>query len=215
MREQFNAELEVLHTHLVKMGVIVEDMVGKSILALKEKNHNLAREIIELDDKVDDLEDKIEQKCVELIALYQPVAKDLRRITSTLKIITDLERMGDYVEDIAEIVIGMDEKEFVKPLVNLPQMTKNVQLMIHDSLDSFVNEDMEMAKEVAKKDDEIDGIYEKMYEELLSILITKQSEKKQIIELLLIGRYLERIADHNTNICERIIYMVSGERVQY
>lgn len=215
MREQFNTELKVLHTHLVKMGVLVEDMIEKSILALKDKDHDLARGIIELDNKVDDLEDQIEQKCVELIALYQPVANDLRRITSTLKIITDLERMGDYVKDIAEIILGMDQREFVKPLVNIPQMTKKVQKMIHDSLDSFVNEDLESAKEVAKRDDEIDDIYERMYEELLSILVTKQSEKQQIIELLLIGRYLERIADHNTNICERIVYMINGERVQY
>jgi len=215
MRKQFNKELEILHGHLIKMGVIVESMIEKSLIALDERNINLAKEIIELDIKVDELEDLIELKCVELIARYQPVAKDLRRITSTLKIITDLERMGDYGVDIAEIIIDMDEGELVKPLSDLPEMAYSIKSMIHSSLDSFVNEDVKLAVKIAQKDDYIDGLYQKVYTDLLNIYDIKKNQQKQIIELLLIGRYLERIADHNTNICERIIYMVKGEKVQY
>lgn len=215
MRKHFDNELEYLNDSLLKMGVMVEEMIDISIQSLLKQDVDLADKVIELDDKVDDMEIKIEKKCLELIALQQPMAKDLRDISAILKIITDLERIGDHGVNIAKVTKRLANEEYIKPLIDIPRMADISKDMIRKSLDSFVKKDESLAREVAKMDDEIDDIYEEIYLELLEMLTENKDIMTQVINLLFIGRYIERIADHTTNICERIIYMVSGVRVEY
>ncbi|MBS4540101.1 phosphate signaling complex protein PhoU [Clostridium sp. D2Q-11] len=215
MRKYFDKELENLHDSLLKMGVMVEEMIDISIDSLLKQDDVLADKVIELDDRVDEMEIKIEKKCLELIALQQPMAKDLRDISAILKIITDLERIGDHGVNIAKVTKKLSKEDYIKPLIDIPRMANISKKMIRKSLDSFVKKDIELAKEAAKMDDEIDDIYEKIYLELLEMLTQNKEIMTQVVNLLFIGRYIERIADHTTNICERIIYMVSGIRVEY
>lgn len=213
MRNRFEIEMEELELELIKMGNMGEVMLKKLFEALETRNLDLAKEIITMDKDIDEYEISIEKKCLGLIALQQPIAIDLRKIGSILKIITDIERVGDYVVNIAEILVDFGGEEYIKPLVDLPKMILIVEEMLKKSLDSFIKLDDKLAIETAKRDDEIDGLYERIYEELLEMV--NKENKKQIINLLLMGRYLERAADHITNICERNIYIVTGERMYF
>lgn len=213
MRSRFEIEMESLELDLVKMGNVAEMMLRKLLAALETKNVDLAKEIVELDNAIDNYEIKIEKNCLSLIALQQPIAKDLRKIGSILKIITDIERVGDYVVNIAKILIDFSGQDYVKPLVDIPKMIIIVEDMLKNSLDSFVKSDENLAISTAKMDDQVDALYVLIYDELLE-KVTKDN-KSQVISLLLIGRYLERAADHITNICERNIYIVTGERLYF
>ncbi|MBS4535428.1 phosphate signaling complex protein PhoU [Clostridium sp. D2Q-14] len=215
MRKYFDIELERLNDLLLKMGVMVEELIDISIDSLLKQDEVLADKVINLDIEIDKMEIKIEKKCIELIALQQPKAKDLREISTILKIITDLERIGDNGVNIAKITKRLSNEIYIKPLIDIPHMANISKEMLRKSLDSFVKKDEELAREVAKMDDIVDDIYETIYIELLDILIEDKSKMKQIVDLLFIGRYIERISDHTTNICERIIYMISGNRVNY
>jgi phosphate transport system protein len=212
MREAFEQQLRELKESLLKMGAMVENAIELSLKALVEQDIELAEKVIEIDDKIDLIEVEIENKCLELIALQQPKARDLRRISTILKIITDLERIGDHGVNIAQVTKKIGKEKFIKPLIDIPKMADIVRTMIRKSLNSFVDEDVELAKEVALMDDQVDDIYEDIYVELLEMLSENKAIMKQVVHLLLIGRYLERIGDHTTNICERIIYMVTGKR---
>ncbi|EOD01470.1 phosphate signaling complex protein PhoU [Caldisalinibacter kiritimatiensis] len=215
MREAFEQQLKELEKSLLKMGAMVEDAIDLALKALVNQDLEMADKVIELDDKIDIIEVQIEQKCLELIALQQPKAIDLRRISTVLKIITDLERIGDHGVNIANITKKIGKEKFIKPLIDIPKMADVARSMVKKSLDSFVNEDLELANEVAEMDDIVDDIYEDIYVELLQMLTEDKTIMEQVMHLLLIGRYLERIGDHTTNICERIHYMVTGERVVY
>lgn len=215
MRKQFEKDMRDLKDSLLKMGVMVEEVIEISIKSLLDQDIQLADKVIELDDKVDVMEKKIEEKCLELIVLQQPRAIDLREISSVLKIITDLERIGDHGVNIAKVTKKIGNEKFIKPLIDLPKMADIAKKMMRKSLDSFVNKDVELAKEVAEMDDLIDDIYEDIYTELLEMLSNDKEIMSQVTNLLFIGRYIERIGDHTTNICERIIYMISGDRVEY
>ncbi|RKD34287.1 phosphate signaling complex protein PhoU [Thermohalobacter berrensis] len=215
MRKHFHEELKNLHQSLLKMGAMVEDVIDTAITSLIEQDLAKADEVIIKDDKVDEMEIYIEKKCLELLALQQPLAKDLRQISGILKIITDLERIGDHGVNIARVTRKIGKEKFVKPLIDIPKMADIAKEMVKKSLDSFINEDVELAKEVAKMDDLVDDIYEDIYIELLEMLSENKKIMQQVVNLLFIGRYLERIADHTTNICERIVYMATGERVEY
>jgi len=169
-----------------------------------------------MDKKIDELEIIIEKKCINLIALQQPLAKDLREIAAILKIITDLERIGDLAVNIARMSLKYSKEEFIKPLIDLPKMESLIKQMIRESLDSFVNRDPELARKTAIMDDQVDEYYEKIYTELLEILATRHEIKREkVVELLFVGRYLERMADHVTNICERVVFMTEGKREYY
>lgn len=215
MREKFDNQIGELRTLVLDMGNMVEDIISKSLTALINKDIKLADEIISLDDQVDVMEMNIENKCLNLIALQQPRAKDLRCISTALKIITDLERIGDYGVNIAKIIKEIGSDEFIKPLVDIPKMGNIATKMIRGCLDSYIKESKEQAVETALMDDEMDRLYNYIYVELLDMLSNDKRIIKQTTELLFIGRYLERIGDHITNICERIIYMINGERVKY
>jgi phosphate transport system protein len=164
-----------------------------------------------MDDEIDQLDLEIEQECIMLLALQQPLAKDLRTIASVLKIITDLERMGDNAVNIAEVTLEIGNEPIMKPLVDIPRMADIAREMIKMSLDAFVNEDVALAKKAAERDEEVDSLYETVITDIINIISEKKEFTKQGTKLMFIGRYLERIADHSTNICERTIYMITGE----
>lgn len=215
MRLALQRQMKEIEDMLLKMGAMVEEMLDLSIASLLERDMEMAKNIINMDEQVDELEILIESKSSMILATQNPLASDLRKITSIGKIITDLERIGDHCVNIAKITLEIGSDEFVKELIDIPEMTKVAKVMIRKCLDSYIAEDIELAKNIAMKDDIVDKLYEDVYNDLLNIIAEKGEVKKQVIQLLLVGRYLERIADHSTNICERVIYMVSGERVIY
>lgn len=215
MGKYFYNELDSLKSELVKMTSIVEEMAEVFIRNIDILNKKELLEGIEYDQKVDNLELEIEERCISIIALYQPVAKDLRRTATVLKMITDIERMGDYFADIFEIMLKIDEKIDAEVKLRLQHLGRLIKDMIHKSMDSFLAENVEIAEKTAIKDDEIDRLYRELYEDLLEQMIEISVLNHRTIDYLLIGRYLERIADHNTNICERVIYMVEGKKVKY
>ncbi len=214
MRNQFIAQLDELNIKLLKMGAMVQEIIEAATRALTAQDIGLAKQVYIMDDKIDELELEIETECMKLIALQQPMAKDLRVIGSILKIITDLERMGDHAVNIAKVTLEIGDEPFIKPLIDIPRMAKLTQDMVNKSLDAFVKSDIALAMEVAKDDDEVDLIYEKIYTELINKMIDNRQLVKQATNLIFIGRFLERIADHATNIGERVIYMVTGELQQ-
>ncbi|MCD5410250.1 MAG: phosphate signaling complex protein PhoU [Clostridiales bacterium] len=211
MRNVFEQQLQELNILLLKMGTMVQEIIECSVNALINQDLELAERIDSMDDKIDIMELKIEDKCMNLIVLQQPMAKDLRVIATILKIITDLERMGDHAVNISRVVFKIGNEPFVKPLIDIPKMAKLTQEMVHSSLNAFTSRDIELAKKIALDDDQIDDLYEQIYIELMKKMIQDKKIVEQATNLIFIGRYLERIADHSTNICERVIYMVTGE----
>ncbi len=214
MRSQFEEELKVLKIKLLKMGSMVQNIIEVSVQSLAKQDLDRARSVFELDDDIDGLELEIENQCMNLIALQQPIARDLRTIGTILKIITDLERMGDHAVNIAKVTLEIGEDKLIKPLIDIPKMARLTEDMVNKSLDAFMHEDIELAKELDQDDDQVDDLYEAIYLELIEMMLENPEIIKQATQLLFIGRYLERTADHATNIGERIIYMVTGERLK-
>ncbi len=214
MRSQFQEELKVLKIKLLKMGSMVQNIIEVSVQSLAKQDLDRARSVFELDDDIDALELEIEIQCMNLIALQQPIARDLRTIGTILKIITDLERMGDHAVNIAKVTLEIGEDKLIKPLIDIPKMARLTEDMVNKSLDAFMHEDIELAKELDADDDQVDDLYEAIYLELIEMMLENPEIIKQATQLLFIGRYLERTADHATNIGERIIYMVTGERLK-
>ncbi|KEI96990.1 PhoU family transcriptional regulator [Clostridium botulinum A2B7 92] len=213
MRKVFDEELLKLHNSILRMGSIVEKQINICIKALVEKDEKLADEVIKNDDVVDDLEKEIEDECIVLIAKEQPLATDLRKIFTTLKIVTDLERMADHAVDIAKIAKKIKGEKYVKPLIKIPKMADLVQNMIKESLDSYVNENKEGAYKACTLDDEIDHIYKTTFKESIDTMIERKESINQLTQFLFVCKYLERIADHATNICEWTIYLITGEHI--
>ena len=214
MREKFTNQLRELNLKMLKMGAMVEHIIDLSIEALVKRDLELAGKINKLDDEIDELELEIEIECMQILALQQPMAKDLRVIGTILKIITDLERMGDHAVNIAKTTIKIGNAPLIKPLIDIPRMSKLSQDMVSKSLDAFMKEDIELSRAIAAEDELVDKIYEDIYMELIGMMIEKPEIIEQATHLLFIGRFLERIVDHATNIGERVIYMVTGERVE-
>lgn len=211
MRRTFDEELSALKQRILKMGSLVETMLDKAVESLKIKDSDMAREVLVMEDEVDVLEKEIEHKCLQLIATQQPLAKDLRRIAAGFKIITDLERMADYCEDIAKTTLRLEGQPLIKPLIDIPRMSDLAQGMVKDALDCYVEENVELAYKMCQDDDMVDHIYSQIIRELLTYMMEDPHKISQATSLLFVGRYIERIADHATNIGERVIYMVTGE----
>jgi phosphate transport system protein len=212
-RKVFEANLEELHNDLLRMGSVVEKQIHDCIDALVTQNTEKAEKIMKDDDIVDTLESEIEDKAIKLIAMQQPLATDLRNIFTTTKIVTDLERMADHAVDIAKITLRLKDEKYIKQLIDIPRMAKIVELMIKDSLDAYVAGDVEKAYAVCKRDDEVDDIYKEVFKELLQLMLENPKTVNQATQFLFICKFLERIADHTTNICEWTIYLVTGEKV--
>lgn len=215
MRKGFHEQLKELENEMIKMGSIVEEAIYKSIKSLKDQDLELADEVMEEDDKIDDYEIELEEKTTQLIALQQPVAKDLRKIIVISKLATDLERIGDHASNIANMTKQIGDEPLIKPLIDIPRMTDIVTRRLRDSLEAFVNLDVEKAKEVAREDEEIDILDEQILRELITFMIEDPSKIQQATSLMFISRFLERIGDHSTNVCERVIYMATGERENF
>jgi phosphate transport system protein len=215
MRIGFDIKLKEVKDLILQMGDVVADEIEMVMVALLTQNMDMLEKVREMEAESDRLEHVIEEKCITLIALQQPLAKDLRMISAALKIVTDLERIGDHGVNIANVTEKLGSEPFIKPLVDLPKMASYVNKMIRGSLSSFVHEDVEEACRIAQMDDQVDALYEKIYMELLGMLAQDKEIMNQVINLLFVGRFLERIADHTTNICEASIYFVKGERVEF
>lgn len=214
-RNLFDRELESLHTNMIKMASLVEESIENTILALKKHDVELAKRIFHGDDQIDDLEKIIEKQCLDLIARQQPIAKDLRTISSALKIITDMERIADQASDIAEITIRMAPEKYIKPLVDIPKMAECAKTMVNKAIDAYIKQDVELARNVAASDDEVDDLFSKIILELTGIMKNNPSTVEQAINLIMIAKYLERMADHATNIGEWVIYNVTGAHYNY
>jgi phosphate transport system protein len=211
-RKNFQDELKHLSEDLLMMGNMVEQCIVKAVQALKEQDVALAQEVIDGDEKIDSIELVIEDRCLKLIAQQQPMAKDLRKIATALKIITDLERIADHACDIAKICVRIGDEPLIKPLVDIPRMAEMARTMVKTALDSFVEENVQLAYQVAKDDDEIDALYNQIFRELLTYMMEDPKNIRQATYLLFVSSYLERIGDHATNLGEWLIYMVTGER---
>lgn len=212
-RGSFDTGLQLLHDELVKMGSIVEKQIHGSIEALVTKDVQLAEKIIKNDDLVDNLQKEIEDKCIKLIATMQPLAKDLRVIFTTTKIVTDLERMADHAVDISKITKKLKDEKYIKELVDIPKMADMVQKMIRMSIDAYIDSNVDKAYEICKMDDEVDALYRKIFNELIGYMNSNSAFINQASQLLFICKYLERTADHVTNICEWTIYLITGNFV--
>ncbi|HEY3314336.1 MAG TPA: phosphate signaling complex protein PhoU [Bacillota bacterium] len=211
VRESFDRELQVLQKDLLKMGMVAEDMVHKSLQALANRDVALADAVMSMDDEVDRLNLEIESKCLRLIALQQPMAKDLRTIAAAMKIITDVERVGDYAVDIAKEAVKLADRPLFKPLIDIPKMAELVQKMLRESLEGFVTRDLNLIHQMIRDDDGVDHLFKSLFEELIQFMERDSSLVFQAVHLLMITRCLERIADHITNMGERVIYMETGE----
>jgi phosphate transport system protein len=212
IRSGFSNALAELQKDILKMGNVVEDMIIDAVKALADQDEALAQAVLVRDEIVDDLDSAIEDKCMKLIATQQPMGKDLRTIGTALKIIKDLERMADLACDIAKAAKRIANEPLIKPLIDIPRMAELAKVMVKKALDSYVREDVALAAEIAADDDQVDQLHNQIFRELLVIMMQDPKTINQATYLLFISRYLERIADHATNICEGVIFLVSGER---
>lgn len=213
-RKSFQQELNELQRDLIKMASLVERVIHDAVKSLAEKDLELAEKIVEGDDAIDQFNLSIEQKCLQLLALQQPMASDLRLIGTALKIITDLERMADHALNIAQITIRLGGEELIKPLVDIPRMAEIARKMVRAAIDAYVTGDAELAKEMIAWDDEVDDLRDQVFRELLVIMMEDPRTIRQATNLLLVSQHLERIADHATNFGGWIIYMVTGKRIE-
>lgn len=214
VRYEFEKELNELHRNLVKMGAIIEKQMDDMIKALLEQDVDLAREVIERDDVIDEMERVIEMSCILLIARQQPIASDLRDIASILKMITDLERIADHCEDISKYTIKLSQEQYVKPLVNTEKMAKKVKAMVSMVIDSAVRKDLTLAKKVIDLDDEVDDLFDYIVAELCDRMKENPSQVKQCTDFMFIAKYLERMGDHAGNIAGWITYNVTGKHYE-
>jgi phosphate transport system protein len=216
MERHFDEELKTLYKDILKMGVMAQEAIYKSIEALKNRDKQGAKQVIDADDMIDELELAIDEKCIDLIARHQPMAGDLRFITTGMKINAELERIADLALDISQRVLELIDKPILKPLIDIPKLSVVAQNMVRDAIDAFVKKDVELAKRVVLSDDEADKLKNLVQEELINDYMAKDaSTAPRAMPLLLIARHLERICDHATNIAEDVIYIVEGKIVKH
>lgn len=211
----FDEELRLLKDKVLKIGSLVEIAIRNSVRSLVERDSNLARKVIENDHRINALDVEIDEECIRLIALRQPKAKDLRFITTAMKITTDLERIGDLAENIAERAIELNKEPMLKPYIDIPWMAEIAEGMVRDALDSFVMECSSLPYEVIKRDDEVDNLNAQVFNELLFYMIQDPNTVTRAIKINYVSKYLERIADHATNIAEMVIYMWEGKIIRH
>jgi len=210
MRRNFDAQLLQLNNSLVEMGKMVEKAIAEANKALMEQDVELAQRIIDSDDEIDHKEKDIEAQCLRLIMQQQPVAKDLRLVSSIMEISTDLERIGDHAEDISELTLLIAGKQFIKKLVHIPKMAAETIKMVSESIDAFINKDIEHANEIIARDDVIDDLFDTIKAELIELIKENGENGDQAIDLVMIAKYFERIGDHATNIAEWVIFSITG-----
>ena len=210
-RAAYERELQQLRDDVVRMGEQAGEAIHRSVEALRTRDIPAAERVIAEDDAIDALHMSLEERCMRLLATQQPMARDLRAIAAVFAITIDLERMADHAEGISRAVKRLGEEPPVKALVDIPKMDELLQQMIRETLDAFRGQDPARARAAAKKDDEVDALRNRVLHELLDLMIKNPGIVPRALELLIVARHLERAADHLTNVCERIVYMVTGE----
>lgn len=215
MQISFDEELAGLKEKILFMGSKVEEAIRLAMKSLVDRDSKLARRVIQSDHVINDLEIEVDEVCHRLLALHQPMAGDMRFITSSMKINSDLERIGDLSSNIAERALTLNEVAPLKPFIDIPRMSMIAQEMVKISLDSLVNRDPEAAKKVCERDDEVDNLNDQIIRELISYMLEDRANIKRALDLILISRHLERIADHATNVAEDVIYMVQGKDIRH
>lgn len=212
-REHYDRQLQELQDDVLRLASHVEAVVGRAVQALKEQDVDEARRIIGEDDAIDRAQYAIEDKALHLIARQAPIAADLRLISAVISIASELERMGDYAEGIAEIVIRGANEPLLKPLVDIPRMGDTAQRMLRESIDAFINRDAEAARRVGPMDDEVDELTTLIQNDLLKLMISNPASTERALHLMFVAHNLERVADRATNIAERLIFLVTGQVV--
>jgi phosphate transport system protein len=210
-RTAFHKKQREIQDDILAMGSMVSKAISRSIEALKNRDLDLAQQIIADDKKVNQKRFEIEEKCVELIATQQPMASDLRIILAVLNIVSEVERIGDYAEGIAKIAVMIGDEPPLKPLIDIPRMAEQTVDMLRRSLDSFVNRDAEAARKISAEDDAIDHLYDQVFRELLTFMAEDPKTITRATRLIWVAHNLERSADRVTNICERVVFVVTGK----
>ena len=210
MRNRFDRQLCQLNDELIEMGGMIEKAIEETIKALVTQDVELADKVIKMDDDIDSQEREIENLCLKLLLQQQPVARDLRQISSALKMITDMERIGDHATDIAEITIELHEQPYIKKLDHIQQMAKETMVMLVESIEAFVNKDIDKARKVIARDDVVDELFVSVKKELIDMIHEDVDYGAQAADLLMVAKYMERIGDHATNISEWVIFSITG-----
>ncbi len=210
METHFQQELNKLKEQLLKMAGLAERAISNAIEALVKRDTPLAEKTITEDEKINEMEILVDDLCLKLLALHQPLAADLRFITSAMRINTELERIGDLSVNIAERAISLDQEPQLKPYIDLPRMAEITQSMVKDVLDAFVNGDARLARSVCERDDQVDALNDQVFRELLTYMMSDPKNITRAVHLIIVSRCLERIADHATNIAEGVIFMVQA-----
>ena len=211
MRNRFDRQLVQLNNELIEMGGMIEKAISDTVKALVNQDIELASNVIEYDEEIDHQEREIEQLCLKLLLQQQPVAKDLRLISAALKMITDMERIGDHATDISEITIELSKESYIKKLDHIQQMAKETMVMLVQSVEAFVNKDMDKARAVIVHDDVVDDLFNKVKAELIAMIHEDVNAGEQASDLLMAAKYFERIGDHATNISELVIFSITGQ----
>jgi phosphate transport system protein len=212
---QYEEDLQQLRARVLEMGGLVEKQISDAMTSLVDRNSALAQEVIGRDHTVNYLDVAIDEASTKLLALHQPAARDLRFITTSVRISTDLERIGDIAQNICERAIELNREPPLKPYIDLPKMAEWARAMLRDSLDAFVREDTELALQVCQRDDFIDNLTAQLFNEMLSHMTQDPQSVSRAVRILFLAKYLERIADHATNIGEMVIYMVKGKSIRH
>ncbi|WP_298482366.1 phosphate signaling complex protein PhoU [uncultured Ruminococcus sp.] len=212
MRVYYDAQLATLNTDMIQMSALCEDAISVAVQGMLEDDKKLAEKVTSIELEIDQYERDIERLCMRLLLMQQPVATDLRVVSSALKMISDLERIGDQAFDIADITKHVTFRDFSSK-VHIKEMAKAVITMVTDSVDSYVNHDVTLAKKVAEEDDKVDALFSKVRSELADLIRTNQDKAEDALDLLMIAKYLERIGDHAVNVSEWVIYAITGDHV--
>lgn len=209
-RPQMDHEMSVITNDLLDMTKLVENTIRNAIKSLVERDSELARNLINSDEEIDDLDDMIKDKCLKFLATQQPLAGDLRYMISIMQMVRDLERIGDHCEDIAKYTLRFENEEYIKELIDIPRMADMAAKMVKNAIDAFVNKDLRLARKVWKADEEVDELFRNIYDELMGIIDQDAAKANQSVMFLFIAAHLERIADYATNICEETVFTMEG-----
>jgi phosphate transport system protein len=210
MRGRFDEQLAELHNMLIEMGALIERAISKATKALVLQDADEAREVIENDAAVNEAEREIESRCLKLILMQQPVARDLGQVSTALKMITDMERIGDHAADISDICVYLSKQDYITKLDRIPQMAEAASKMVTESIDAFVKKDAELAQSVIARDDMVDALFSTVRKDLIALVHENANNGEQAFDLLQIAKYYERIGDHAVNIAEWVIFSITG-----
>ena len=211
MRTRFDKQLKDMNNNLIQMGAFIENAIALATKALVEQNCEIAQQAIDCDEEINEIEKQIESQCLKLILRQQPIASDLRLISTALKMITDMERIGDHATDISEITLTLSDAVYIKKLEHIPQMAEATIKMLSDSIDAYVKSDLELAGAVIEHDDVVDELFDTIKKDLIALIHENVENGEQAMDLLMIAKYFERIGDHAVNIAEWVIFSITGE----